>query len=135
MRPFIFSTIALALLGSLFSRCSPVFAQPTSRKAFVNSLGMKLIEIPAGEFSMGTSESAADLGKAFGLKMDPPIDDEKPQHRVRITRPFYLAVHEATVGEFRAFVKATGYRTDAEKDGMGGRGWTGKVFERKPEFT
>ena len=134
MRTLIFSALVLSgLTGLLTTPKSP--AQPPAQKTIVNSIGMKLIEIPAGEFLMGTSESAADLSKAFGLKMDPPIEDEKPQHRVRITRPFYLGVHEATVGEFRAFVKATGYRTDAEKDGMGGRGWTGKVFERKPEFT
>jgi sulfatase modifying factor 1 len=96
---------------------------------------MKLIEIPAGEFLMGTAESAADLQRAFDLKIELSIDDERPRHRVRVTRPFYLGIHEVTVGAFRAFVKATGHRTDAEKDGMGGRGWTGSAFARKPEFT
>jgi len=29
------------------------------------------------------------------------MDDEKPQHRVRITRPFYLGVTEVTQGQYR----------------------------------
>jgi formylglycine-generating enzyme required for sulfatase activity len=36
---------------------------------------------------------------------------------VRITRPYYLAAHETTVGQFRRFVEATQYVTTAERDG------------------
>jgi len=63
-------------------------------------------------------------------------DDEKPQHRVRITRPFYLGVHEVTRGQFRRFVAETGYRTDAEKDGEGGWGWyeETKSFEKDAKY-
>ena len=61
-------------------------------------------------------------------------DDEKPQHRVRITRPFYLGVHEVTRGQFRRFVDDSGYQTEAEKDGKGGWGWNedAKKFEQNP---
>ena len=31
-----------------------------------------------------------------------PADDEKPQHRVRITRPFYLGATEVTQGQYQA---------------------------------
>jgi formylglycine-generating enzyme required for sulfatase activity len=51
---------------------------------------MKLALIPAGEFLMGSPDS--DPG-ARG--------DEKPQHRVRITRPFYLSTSEVTQGEYQ----------------------------------
>ena len=77
-----------------------------------NSIGMKLVLIPAGEFLMGSPDSDKDAA-----------DDEKPQHRVRITRPFYLGATEVTVGQFRRFVEQTGYRTEAETDGKGGYGW------------
>ena len=40
---------------------------------------LEMVLIPAGEFMMGSS--AADKDAA---------DNEKPQHRVRITKPFYL---------------------------------------------
>lgn len=54
-----------------------------------NSIGMKLKLIPSGEFLMGSpeSEEARD-------------SDEGPQHRVRITKPFYLGVYEVTQGEY-----------------------------------
>jgi formylglycine-generating enzyme required for sulfatase activity/serine/threonine protein kinase len=60
-------------------------------KQIVNSIGMKLVLIPAGEFLMGSPGS------------DPSADsDEKPQHRVRISKPFYLGINEVTQGNFRA---------------------------------
>jgi formylglycine-generating enzyme required for sulfatase activity len=39
---------------------------------------------------------------------------EHPQHRVRITKPFYLGTYHVTRGQFRQFVKDSGYKTDAE---------------------
>jgi len=39
---------------------------------------------------------------------------EVPQRRCKITHDFYLGKYECTVGEFRAFVEETGYKTDQE---------------------
>jgi len=64
-----------------------------------NSIGMKLKLIPAGEFMMGSSESAESLAKAFNLNVE-CSQDEHPQHRVRITEPFYLGAHEVTQGQW-----------------------------------
>ena len=50
---------------------------------------MKLALIPAGEFLMG---AATERRK--------PGNDEKPQHRVKITKPFYLGTYEVTQREF-----------------------------------
>ncbi|MDY0165855.1 MAG: formylglycine-generating enzyme family protein [Thermoguttaceae bacterium] len=55
-----------------------------------NTIGMKFVLIPPGEFMMG---SPAGDGDAY--------DDEKPQHRVRITKPFYFGIHEVTQAEYR----------------------------------
>src|SRR5262249_55004975 len=38
-------------------------------------------------------------------------------HEVEITHPFYMGQTEVTVGQFRQFVKATGYQTQAEREG------------------
>ena len=43
-----------------------------------------------------------------------------PEYRVRLTKPYYLGIHEVTVGQFRQFVKETSYRTDVEVSGVGG---------------
>ena len=42
---------------------------------------------------------------------------EGPQHEVVLTGPFYMGVHDVTVGQFKAFVKETGYQTEPEKGG------------------
>ncbi|MEN8221157.1 MAG: formylglycine-generating enzyme family protein, partial [Pseudomonadota bacterium] len=42
--------------------------------------------------------------------------DEQPLHDVSVGR-FAMGRYEVTVGEFRRFVNATGYKTDAEKEG------------------
>jgi formylglycine-generating enzyme required for sulfatase activity len=91
-----------------------------------SSIGIRLREIPAGEFLMGSPDS--DASASF---------DEKPQHRVRISRPFYLGVNEVTVGQFRRVVEASGYRTEAEKDGTGSFGWSVEkpMFEQNPIYT
>jgi formylglycine-generating enzyme required for sulfatase activity len=65
------------------------------------SLGPKMVWIPAGSFRMGDIQGGGD-------------DDEKPVHRVSINR-FAMSRTEVTVGEFRRFVNATGYKTEAEK--------------------
>ncbi len=71
-----------------------------------NSIGMNLVLIPAGEFRMGSPDSDKDAS-----------NDEKRQHQVRITRPFYLGTTEVTRGQFRRFVDEAGYKTTAEWQG------------------
>ena len=48
--------------------------------------------IPAGSFQMGSPSS------------EPGRDDDETQHRVTITRDFYLQAHEVTQGEWRALM-------------------------------
>src|SRR5688500_4987858 len=68
-----------------------------------NSLGMKFILIPAGEFLMGSDESADVLSEAY-LQYEhrrvSELGDEAPVHRVRIPQAFYLGQFEVTVGQF-----------------------------------
>lgn len=53
-----------------------------------NSLGMKLAFAPAGEFTMGAPGHEENY--EFGQN----------QHRVRISQPFYMGVHEVTQGQY-----------------------------------
>ena len=54
---------------------------------------MKFVLIPAGQFMMGSPDNDVEAFK-----------NEKPQHLVRITRPFYLAIHEVTQAEYESFM-------------------------------
>jgi len=73
--------------------------------------GIDMVDIPGGVFPMGS-----DAGR----------DDQKPVHSVRISA-FSMGRTAVTVGQFRAFVDASGYRTEAERSGgcvvFTGRGW------------
>ncbi|HQX52466.1 MAG TPA: formylglycine-generating enzyme family protein [Planctomycetaceae bacterium] len=86
---------------------------------------MKLTLIPAGEFTMG---SPAD---------EKGTSAEGPQHRVRITQPFYMGIHEVTQGQFARFVGDQSYKTEAERDGQGGHGYneSENKFENDPKYT
>ena len=65
--------------------------------------GIVLVLVPTGEFLMGSPDT------------DPDRSRWERQHRRLIRRPFYLGETEVTVGQFRKFVDASGYVTDAER--------------------
>jgi formylglycine-generating enzyme required for sulfatase activity len=68
-----------------------------------------MVEIPAGEFTMGN-----DAGD----------DDEKPAHTVTL-EAFEIDMFEVTNADFAKFVEETGYQTEVEKAGeVGWRRYT-----------
>jgi formylglycine-generating enzyme len=119
MRIFVIGCIVLfATAGAAFSETK----EPPKKVAvdLGGGVKMKLVLIPAGEFMMGGEESAAKTAAFFnkipGHNMQASfLRNEYPQHHVYITKPFYLGIYTVTRGQFRQFVKETGYKTDAEK--------------------
>ena len=73
--------------------CSQKLGSPVE---ITNSIGMKLALIPAGEFLMGSPESDPDLWETTW-----------PQHKVRITKPFYLGVTEVTQWQYKQVTRLT----------------------------
>jgi formylglycine-generating enzyme required for sulfatase activity len=59
--------------------------------SFTNSIGMKFVLIPAGEFTMGSPENEQNRFR-----------DEGPQHKVKITKPFYMQTTEVTQAQWKA---------------------------------
>ncbi len=54
---------------------------------------MKLVLIPAGKFTMGSPKT--EKGR---------FDDEGPQHKVTITKPFYMGLYEVTQEQYEGVV-------------------------------
>ncbi|MBI4966085.1 MAG: SUMF1/EgtB/PvdO family nonheme iron enzyme [Desulfomonile tiedjei] len=85
----------------------------------INSIGMRLVLIPAGSFTMGSSEAEIRRIQNDWNVQESLIQREGPAHKVRISRPFFLGKYHVTAGQFKRFVQETGYRTVAEKQGWG----------------
>ncbi len=82
---FVFAALALfvSLTGFLFTA-------EEGRDSFTNSVGMKMLRIEPGSFSMGSS-TTRDLWM------------EQPVHQVTLTQPFYIAETEVTLQQYRLF--------------------------------
>lgn len=101
-------------------------ASAQANAVLTDSLGLRFVRIPAGEFLMGSEEAAPTLAKAFPQLSNErfaQLKDEGPVHRVRITRAFWMGQHEVTVGQFRRFLKVSGHVPQSQADGSGGYGW------------
>ncbi len=68
---------------------------PAGIESITNSVGMRLVRIPAGEFVMGLPDEGEDRG-------DPQtgVPPDVPPHRVRITKDFFLSPFEITQKQY-----------------------------------
>ena len=107
----------------------PMATAVSEPKTVINSLGMKFVKIPSGSFMMGSGISASQVASQYGGK-EKYYKDEHPQHRVTISKPFYMQANEVTVGQWRAFIQDSDYKTEAETGG-GAWIWTGSKWEKK----
>jgi formylglycine-generating enzyme required for sulfatase activity len=62
---------------------------PADADLLKTSIGMTLKRIPAGTFAMGSSPEEDSI-----------LLNQKPQHTVKISRPFYLGIYEVTQREY-----------------------------------
>jgi formylglycine-generating enzyme required for sulfatase activity len=89
---------------------------------------MRFVPLPPGEFEMGLEHDPADAARRFGGAPD-WYDREQPRHHVTLTRAFSLSTTHVTRGQFTRFVRETGYRTTAERAGIG-QAWNGNKFAK-----
>jgi len=102
--PLPMSTSALFAPGTVFRDCYD--DDPVRNRACP-----EMVVIPAGSFTMGSSDGA---------------DDEKPPHKVTIAKPFAVGKFEVTFAEWEACVSGGGCRSNrAPKDSSWGK-------ERRP---
>ena len=91
------TVVVAAMLG-----CAPVFGQDVKLPSVTNSIGMVLIEIPAGKFTMGSPEGEKDH------------QEDEAQVTVTLTKPFGLGKYEVTQGQWKSV--------------MGSEPWDGQHF-------
>ena len=71
-------------------------------QTYVNSLGMKMVRIPAGSFEMGNDAATpATLGQFPGLNNGDY--DERPVHKVTISHDFYISEVEVPAEVYQQF--------------------------------
>lgn len=95
----------------------PVVGEVFMDELKTGGMGPEMILLPAGDFIIGSE--ASEKGRS---------NVEGPQQHVHITNPIAIGKTEITVNQFKQFVAATGYVTEAEQDvGQGCRiyddGW------------
>ena len=82
-------------------------------------LTMKFAYCPAGSFQMGSPAAEKDRR------------DDETQHKVTLSRGYYMGVHPVTRGQFAEFIAKSNYKTEAETSG-GGYMLTGKECKLDP---
>jgi formylglycine-generating enzyme len=78
---------------------------PKTGNTISNTIGMMFNKIPAGTFMMGSPETEKDRG------------DDEPQHKVTISKAFYIQTTEVSQGQWKAV--------------MGTEPWKGKIFVKE----
>jgi sulfatase modifying factor 1 len=94
---------------ALFSSCvffASLAISHAQTSPATNSLGLKLVRIPAGSFTAGSSATEKERSP------------NEAQHPVTITKAFWLSATHVTVAQFGAFVRESGHRTAAEDQGF-----------------
>jgi len=127
--------IALCAIGLPVVVDSNLLDAAPASKELVNSIGMKFVTIPAGEFMMGGTDQ--EVAKATKLqerevakkgektKKNPDrqqdlldrlegtvelLESQKPQHKVKISKSFHLGMYEVTQQDFTTIM---GYNPSA----------------------
>lgn len=122
------------LKAILFTIMVTVFLFPNyafaGQKVYTNSIGMEFVLIPPGSFYMGScKESAASIAalkeknkkrKFLGQtplgtaclsgarSYDDASDNETPEHKISISKAFYMGKYEVTAGQFKKYIADKG---------------------------
>lgn len=85
--------------------------------AFENSIGMRFVLIPPGEFMMGSKDSPARVARLCAMPNAQAgwFSCERPRHRVTLTKAYYMAIHELTQGIHETAISPKGGRNRGKK--------------------
>ena len=114
----LFLAVFLLFSGALPAKAAAAFYEPAN-----------YVLIRGGEFTMGSPVGEPGRAEITAFLQKNGIAYSETQHQVRLSN-FSMSRYAVTVAEFRRFVEATGYRTDAETGG-GSFIWNGSEFVTK----
>jgi formylglycine-generating enzyme required for sulfatase activity len=81
--------------------------QSIQSEVITNSIGMKLRLIPAGNFV-----------RALPKELTKDKKDKGPEHKVNISKAFYIGIYEVTQGEFEAIMGASANKSQWKGDNL-----------------
>jgi formylglycine-generating enzyme required for sulfatase activity len=84
------TSLALGVSDSIGKKSVSKLEIELKSDTFLNSIGIDFLKIPEGDFLMGCSSDDTEC-----------LEDEKPQHKVRITKSFYMGKYEVTQGQWK----------------------------------
>ncbi|MHC4361336.1 MAG: SUMF1/EgtB/PvdO family nonheme iron enzyme [Planctomycetota bacterium] len=104
MRRVLLSLFVLCLAGCQMEMKSSKVAGIPKGNEYTNFTGMKFVRIEPGGFEMGVGKTprAHKLTGHRGTQSEGDFD-EKPNHTVTITKPFYMGVYEVTNKQYGLF--------------------------------
>lgn len=114
--------LGLLTAGLLLAGAPSAPGQPLETQA--TSLGSEMVLLSPGSYERGLANKRMDGMEAptyanVSRSWNALLLAEMGNHEVTITKPFWIASREVTVGEFRKFVEETGYVTSVEQNGDG----------------
>ena len=108
-----------AELAALIPTATSPVADPSGilRDRFIDGTGTgpDLVLIPTGRFQMGSPEHEHAVAIKAGAQKN-WLDRENPQHWVGFEQPFAMGRFPVTVGQWRQFVRDTGWESQSDTD-------------------
>jgi formylglycine-generating enzyme required for sulfatase activity len=91
------------VVGGCHSTGRPL--RPQAGDVRTNSIGLELVYVPSGHFLMGAGGSPAELAARYDAGPE-YFANEFPQHRVIISKGFWMSRTEVTQGQYRTVTDA-----------------------------
>jgi serine/threonine-protein kinase len=139
------------ILAPAETRVSALTTNPKVGEVFTLPVGgnvtLDLMGIPPGEFLLGSTKEEQAWAVANGVREEDVKREGEAPRKATIKQGFWMGRTEVTVGQWKEFVSATGYKTEAEKKGyvddamlngrascrVDGLSWSGPVFGSPPQ--
>jgi formylglycine-generating enzyme required for sulfatase activity len=112
MKNFVMSSVVLLAMAGVAVSEEPKQPPKELTVDFGKGVKLEMVLIPAGEFMMGSPDSDKNAR-----------DDEKPQHRVRITKPFYLGKYPVTQEQWEAVMGNNPSQSKGAKNPVESTSW------------